>query len=119
MVLGQRQLICLKDTIKPYKNRYLPSVYFLDFNVKTGYIILVFKIIKIGKCMSGSKYNLELMQEIAGKNGGKCLSNVFERPENNYLWKCEKGHVFVASCDGAKKYWCTKCNSLKAKDNFN
>jgi len=55
---------------------------------------------------------IEMMQEIALKRGGKCLSKVYKNSESKLEWECSEGHRWFASAHGVKNKgsWCKVCN---------
>lgn len=63
------------------------------------------------KCAGCEKSTIKKMQQIAKKNGGKCLSNEYINAHTKLKWQCEFGHVWVTMPLNIKKgTWCPKCS---------
>jgi hypothetical protein len=58
---------------------------------------------------------IDKMQKIAGKRGGKCLSDKYIDIDNKLKWECAKGHIWEATPNNVKnnKSWCQKCAGLE------
>jgi hypothetical protein len=56
-------------------------------------------------------HSIELMQEIATKRGGKCLSTVYKGLGENLKWECCDGHTWEANPRNVLHHnsWCPKC----------
>lgn len=56
--------------------------------------------------------NIQEMQEIARKKGGKCLSTVYMNNNTKLEWQCSKGHVWKALPANVKfTTWCPYCSN--------
>jgi hypothetical protein len=56
------------------------------------------------------KLNIKEMQQIAGKRGGRCLSNTYINANTKLKWKCAKGHQWEATPNSIKRVsWCPYC----------
>jgi hypothetical protein len=64
-----------------------------------------------GNCAGHPVLDIAYCQEIAAKNGGKLLSNIYKDTKTKYNWECSEGHIFAATLDSVKysKFWCKKC----------
>lgn len=62
-------------------------------------------------CAKKVKLTIEEMNELAAKNGGKCLSNEYINSQTKLRWECKEGHIFEASPSHIKisKSWCPVC----------
>ncbi len=59
---------------------------------------------------------LKDLQEIAGIQGGKCLSQHYINSKTHLLWRCQKGHVWEAAPGEIKRgTWCPVCARNKYK----
>lgn len=57
-----------------------------------------------------SPKQLEEMQRIAMKKGGKCLSDIYVNAHTKLKWKCSKEHIWEAIPNSIKKgSWCPYC----------
>jgi len=67
------------------------------------------------ECKGKKKGNIEKMQEIAEKRGGKCLSSNYINNRTNLEWECEKGHQWKATPISVKNHgsWCPECSDNK------
>lgn len=65
---------------------------------------------------SRQKLNLEEMQQIAIKRGGKCLSKEYINTKVHLKWECKEGHKWLAKPGHVKNVgsWCPHCTN-KAK----
>jgi len=62
------------------------------------------------KCSGNTRLNIEDMQALAKKRGGKCLSSNYINNSNNLLWECKFGHQWSAIAGNIKKgKWCPEC----------
>lgn len=60
------------------------------------------------------KLTLEEMQEIARKQGGKCLSQKYVNARTKLLWKCGEGHQWEAVPTSIKSgSWCPVCHAIR------
>ena len=67
-------------------------------------------------CANNLPLGLEEMNELARKNGGKCLSKKYVNVKGKLLWQCKKGHRFEATPDRVRKgRWCYQCSNLVAE----
>lgn len=61
-------------------------------------------------CAGTMKFNIEEMQQLAIKRGGKCLSDTYINSMTNLLWECAKGHQWEAVPGSVKSgRWCPVC----------
>jgi hypothetical protein len=59
---------------------------------------------------SKKKKTIGDMQSLAKKNGGKCVSKTYEGSQTKLLWKCTKGHEWVATpASVSMGSWCPIC----------
>jgi len=60
---------------------------------------------------------IESIQEIAKKNGGKCLSETYEGRNVKLKFKCSEGHIWMATPGNIKNHstWCVICNKKNKK----
>ncbi|PEF81414.1 zinc-ribbon domain-containing protein [Bacillus toyonensis] len=67
------------------------------------------------------KEKLKLLQEIAKKKGGKCLSTEYKNVKTHMLWECKNRHQFKKTSHSVEhiEHWCDECylmeNSLQVK----
>ena len=68
------------------------------------------------ECCYGIK-DLKALQDFAIKKGGRCLSLEYLGVKKNHLWKCSKGHTWLATPDNvlSKGTWCRDCDPTKKK----
>lgn len=52
---------------------------------------------------------IQEMQEIAKEKGGECLSPVYANSRIKLKWKCKAGHIWEATSNNIKRYWCPFC----------
>ena len=54
-------------------------------------------------------------REIAAKNNGKCLTEIYKNNKQKMIWECDKGHQWSSRLDAIKDQgsWCPKCRSTK------
>jgi len=57
------------------------------------------------------KLTIELCRQVAKKQGGLCLSEVYVNSKTNLKWKCSKGHVWNTDMTHIKhrNQWCAIC----------
>lgn len=61
-------------------------------------------------CAGNAPKTIEYIQELAEKNGGKCLSIEYINANAKYKWQCDKGHVWEADYSSIQKgHWCPYC----------
>jgi len=62
-------------------------------------------------CSSNGPNDLQWLQDLATKHGGKCLSTEYKNNETKYLWKCSKeGHQWEARAGNIQQgRWCPYC----------
>jgi len=54
---------------------------------------------------------LQKLNTMAEKKGGKCLSTTFSRTDVKLKWQCKEGHIFNAMPKSIRKgTWCRKCS---------
>lgn len=63
------------------------------------------------KCAGNAKLNIEMMQEMADRKGGKCLSTEYAGTHTKLLWRCADSHEWWARPLEVKNRdsWCPKC----------
>ncbi|WP_286230583.1 zinc-ribbon domain-containing protein [Neobacillus mesonae] len=65
-------------------------------------------------CKGVKKLTIEIMQEMAEKNNGLCLSKEYVNNNEKLQWRCEKGHVWEASAANIRSgKWCPRCAKRK------
>jgi len=69
------------------------------------------------KCINRNiKSTIDEMREVAGKRNGKCLSDKYINSGTKLLWKCEKGHEWLAKPTNVKSgKWCPYCKSSRGE----
>jgi len=61
-------------------------------------------------CKGLNKSNIEEMQSLAEKRGGKCLSKIYVNTDTNLNWRCSEGHTWSAKPAHIKRNsWCPYC----------
>ncbi len=67
------------------------------------------------KCGGKEKLTIALMNEIASKNRGTCLSDKYINKDAKLKWQCAEGHTWMATPGSIKnsKSWCPSCYSPK------
>lgn len=67
------------------------------------------------KCAGVTKKTLGDMQALAARNGGTCLSTDYLNARSNLLWRCSKGHEWLATPTSisSRKSWCPYCAGQK------
>jgi hypothetical protein len=54
--------------------------------------------------------NIQDMQEVAAKRGGKCLSSTYLNNRSRLIWRCSKGHEWEAIANSVRRgSWCPIC----------
>ena len=63
------------------------------------------------------KLNIEKMQKIAEKRGGKFISSKYEGSDKKHFWECRDGHTWDARPSDVihKESWCPECYSSSRK----
>jgi hypothetical protein len=62
----------------------------------------------------GQRLGIEVMRELAAKRGGECLSYHYVNKEAKLRWRCELGHIWIASAGKIRQgQWCPKCGVEK------
>jgi hypothetical protein len=62
------------------------------------------------KCAGVGIKNIEEMQKIAERNGGKCISKRYKNSHSKLTWECKQGHKWSATPSSiARGSWCAKC----------
>ncbi len=100
--------------------RYINSQRKLKWQCKKGHIWkAVYGSIQQGswcpKCANAKgheklKSNIQEMQKIAEKRGGKCLSKWYMNSQTHLEWQCAEGHVWKAIPNNIKRSrWCPFC----------
>lgn len=74
------------------------------------------KIIRRGhwcpKCGGSYPLNLEEMQALAVRRGGKCLSPEYVNADTKLTWQCAEGHIWPATPMHVKQgQWCKVCSA--------
>src|SRR3990167_1271193 len=61
------------------------------------------------------KYSISMLNEIANKKGGKCLSTEYINPKQYLLWECQFSHKWKATAPSVvlQRHWCKKCADKK------
>ena len=68
---------------------------------------------------AGRKVEMESMNELAFRNGGKCLVDKFYSVKNKYRWMCAEGHTFEGTYTQVKNgYWCQECKEPSSDTAF-
>jgi len=71
---------------------------------------------KCGRIKVGNQFRKSIadMQDLANKNGGVCLSAVYQNIATKLKWRCKDGHEWEASPDGIQQgSWCPKCRRIE------
>jgi hypothetical protein len=56
--------------------------------------------------------NINEIQKLASKRGGKCLSTEYINAQKPLLWECNNGHQWKTSANNVQQgKWCPKCSS--------
>lgn len=54
--------------------------------------------------------NIEQMQELAFRRGGKCISKIYVNSRTKLGWECAEGHIWKMNPDSIMQgQWCPKC----------
>lgn len=53
----------------------------------------------------------QALQNIATRHGGSVLSGEYKANDLDYVWRCNAGHVFIATLSHARKHWCDTCST--------
>ena len=62
-------------------------------------------------CGRSKQKTIDEMQQLAEKNGGKCLSSYYRNQRTKLKWKCKNGHVFETTpANVTKGNWCNYCS---------
>lgn len=62
-------------------------------------------------CSGKQPLTIELMREIAGQHGGKCISTEYVNDDTKLKWQCAEGHVWEARSQNIRKgQWCRVCS---------
>jgi len=62
-------------------------------------------------CSINSKWTIQELDEIAIKNGGRCLSTIYVNYKTHLKWMCEKEHIWEATPHSVTQgSWCPRCN---------
>lgn len=71
-------------------------------------------------CSKKKKHTIETMGQIAEKNNGKCLSQIYVNNSTKLMWKCKNNHTWDAVPKSILKgHWCAKCASGRKKCELN
>ncbi len=62
-------------------------------------------------CGGSKKLEIEQLQELAKKRGGKLLSKKYKNSQTKMRWQCSNGHIWDATTRGIKNkgQWCPEC----------
>lgn len=57
----------------------------------------------------------DIHKQVAAKNNGKCLTEIYKNNKNKLHWECDLGHRWFARLDAIKDQggWCPQCRSNK------
>lgn len=71
-------------------------------------------------CDKNLKLDLKEANKHALLNNGKCLSEKYRNKDEKFLWKCAKGHQWLASLGSIKNggTWCKKCAIMVKKQKY-
>ncbi|RHZ84417.1 hypothetical protein Glove_82g83 [Diversispora epigaea] len=66
-------------------------------------------------CRRVKPLNLEIAKQIAHDKNGECLSTKYKNCDTNLLWRCTKGHEWIANLMKIKNHgsWCPGCRRVK------
>ena len=68
-------------------------------------------------CLNNKKYTLGHLQAFAGIKKGSLLSNTYYNCKANLLWKCSKGHEWLATWENIRRdRWCPYCSYCKTEE---
>lgn len=57
-----------------------------------------------------ARFTIEEMQELAGKKGGRCISERYVNTGTRLHWQCAKGHEWTAFQGQLRQgLWCSPC----------
>lgn len=64
--------------------------------------------------------NIDEMQKLAERRGGKCLSEKYTNNNTKLKWQCKEGHMWVASPLHVKhsRSWCPTCAGKRTKSSL-
>ena len=62
-------------------------------------------------CAGKAKLTIKLMRDIAISRGGACLSEIYVNTGTKLMWRCARGHKWMATPDNVKNRgtWCPTC----------
>ncbi len=64
-------------------------------------------------CGGSKQGSIEIMQQLARKKGGKCLSKKYIGSQEMLTWQCAKGHVWESTASHIKRgSWCHQCSGM-------
>lgn len=68
-------------------------------------------------CSKFKRHTIEMMQQLAAKMGGECLSVVYLGNGVKHKWKCAKGHEFESKPNNIIQLgnWCSSCSMYKTE----
>ena len=67
-------------------------------------------------CSGKIKKTIEECREIANRNEGKCLSEIYINAHEKLLWECRFGHTWKTSYEAIRMgSWCPNCSEEKKK----
>ena len=70
-------------------------------------------------CGGSLRLDIQQMQDLAKKKGGKCLSEKYINGKIKLKWQCKEGHVWDAAPNHIKQgKWCPFCMRLKLAELF-
>lgn len=65
---------------------------------------------------AGKHNNIELCNQVAKKQGGKCLSTKYKTARSSMKWQCSEGHIWNAKYNNIKTgYWCPDCSKSRSE----
>lgn len=63
--------------------------------------------------------SIEILQQLAAKHHGVCLSTDYNNSYSNYRWQCEQGHVWESTAESVKAgNWCSICHHNSKKSHY-
>ena len=121
LTIGEMQKIVLERKGKCLSLKYINSRTKLIWMCELGHIwIAIPSPVKRGswcpaysKRPKPTKYNIQDMQEMARKKGGKCVSKILESVEKKLIWQCVVGHKWEATPTSIRRgLWYPDCYSM-------
>lgn len=112
--------IVLSKGGKLLSNVYLNSIEKLNIDCGNGHIFkMSANSISNGHwcpyCKHTAKLSIEEMQLLAKSHNGQCISNIYINARTKLVWKCSKGHEWLAAPYSIKGgSWCPVCSRIKS-----